>query len=246
MTEYELMVQKYGMDCAIEIPALKGDKSLRKLDDYTTRYKDQIDLMNHLFDMDCIKYDEIPLKPMIGYTHMGFFHKVDVLYQDDEKYLNIEVLTERIIDLGKRLVYGVQDGSLSEEDRINDINLVKKIISTYFTNPMYKKYIFFLRTYLADLEQKKFSVEHANNFQAALKMILDNELTTLSKKDGGYRDNYKGIRVMAYMFSQFDRSIEEAKKPKKPVAMNYEQLLIPGFEEEYKKAIQRSRTRKEQ
>lgn len=241
MTKYELMVTKYGCDCEIPIQFLKDDKSLQKLDQFTTRFKDKTELMIHLFDMGAIKYDDIPLKPMVGYTHMGFFHKIDVLYSSDVKYLDTVVLKERIVRLGQRLVYGVQSGTISKEDKENDIKLVKKIISTYFTNPLYKKYIFFMRNFLSDLEKGVFNVENANNFQAALSFIFDNELTSFDKKEGISRDNYKGIRVMGHMFSKFDESIELERKPTKQAVEKCEQLMIPGFEDEYRKAIQRSR-----
>jgi hypothetical protein len=237
MTEYNLTIKKYGTDIKLDVPVLKGDKSLRKLDELTTRFEDRTGLMFYLSDNGVIKYDDTSLTPMVGFNVAGFSHKTEVLYEADRPYLDSSLINDRIIKLGKRLVDGIREGILSQEDIKDDINLVNIIISTYRNHPLYRQHIISLENYIDDLKTGVFDLDRACKFQFALMVILDTELSDIYR-NRTKRDNYRSVRTLGYLISAHDKTVNP---PEKKGVLKYEQLMIPGFEELYTEVIQRKR-----
>ena len=238
MAEYNLTVTKFGMDVNLDIPALKGEKSLRKIDEFTTRFENQVKMMFYLSDNDVIRYDDTQLTPMIKYNVAGFPHKMNILYAADRPYLDEIAINERIISLSKKLIKGLDKGNLSFEDKEKGIDIINRIIALYHNHPLYKQYMPLLTAFLSDLENDTYDTDRSCKFEFALMVILDTELSDISRKDREKRDNYRSVRTLGHMLSEHDKRFIPSKE--NPI-LRYENLMIPGFEELYEEAVQRSR-----
>lgn len=220
MVIYELGIKNNRTFNLSNIIEMDSKNSLRILDEFTSKFKDEKDLKEYLLDNNIINIKEYFQKLNILYKYDGYKKTLPVIYSNEKEYLNNLPMIN--------IMYSLM---CNEE-------FVEKLIKRYDHNSEYnpqRENINNLRLYLSDLKKDG---EKALSYNSEL---IDHTITELiklatnkkDKKNNSYKFNYRGYRDLALFLYNFQK-IEQLNRVKEVISdtetLNKEKIEIKSEE----------------
>lgn len=191
--KYNILWNKLYMETEHEL------NSLREIDNFTKQFKDKHDLMKIIEMFELVEKREEKKWLRIEYKNSGVLKEEKIIYQNDEKFLDINYITNYI-------------GS-----KYNDVKFLQFLVNAYQDNPIQKKNLEMFKIYINKTIYGFYSrgfddtLDLENNIKAILDFI-NRQIYKYDKQTQSYLYenntpviNYKPYRDLAVLLSHYSK-----------------------------------------
>lgn len=204
MARYKIGIFNRKEGRIIDLESITKLEKLENLDNFTTAFNNESELKIYLFNQGLITNEELKENISIMYKYNGKIKKLNIFYQDMKKYLDMVHLRFELKGLSSNLEFleklanFYSNGSTSFNKQGLNVSDIRHYLSDVRRNGGETFYSTMLETAIEDL------------FKKAI-------IRTVNTQTGEVKEDYKGLRDLAYFIYKFKKS-RETKIENKPIA----------------------------
>lgn len=199
MARYKIGIFSKKEGRVIDLDSIVKLKDLESLDKFTTTFEDETQFKIYLLNLGLINNEELNKNLNVMYKYNGKVKKIKVFYDDMKKYLDFEYLRHELkklsgnVEFLEKLANFYHNGSTKFNKQGTNVNDI--------------------RIYLSDVRRnggETFNPEILQMLEVAIDDLFRKAVFTLpDPKTGEVKDDYRGLRDLAYFIYKFEKLQEE-------------------------------------
>lgn len=200
MVNYKLGILNNGNIAEFDLGNLISKKgSIEFIDNFTSRFNDELELKNFLDSNHIISSKNIGGKIRILYNYNGNKKDLPVVYKSQKSYIDFDYLRDKLRGLS------------------SDIEFLKKLADRYnihSKNNYQAINVSDIYIYISDVRSNGGNTFYSTMLNTALDSLFLKATTRLNNKLGEYEINYRGLRDLSIFVSnyEFKKELERKKK----------------------------------